>query len=92
VTITVSPTQGQTENGQSNSFPGGYLTQLTSASNGTISYTFDLKGGATIWADYPSGTVYAQFGGNGHAHVFGDDTWSVTSISGGISSTLSGRF
>jgi general secretion pathway protein G len=92
VTITVSATPGVTANGSSNSFPGGYLTARTAtAGNGVITYTYNLTGG-TIWADYPSGTVYAQFAGTGTDHDFADDTWSVTSTSGGIESTLSGTF
>lgn len=92
VTITVSATPGVTANGSSNSFPGGYLTARTvTAGNGVITDTYNLTGG-TIWADYPSGTVYAQFAGTGTDHDFADDTWTVTSTSGGIQSTLSGTF
>jgi general secretion pathway protein G len=92
VTITVSSTPGVAYGSETTSFPGGYVTAGdATSSNGVITYTFDLTGG-TIWADYPSGIVYAQFGGTGNAHNFGDDTWSVTSTSGGIRSTLSGTF
>ena len=96
VTVTVSATPGVTLNGQTTSFPGGYITETNSTSlNGVITYTFTLNnssGNDPIWASYPDGILYAQFNGSGNLHEFQDDTWSVTSTSGGITSMQSGTF
>jgi prepilin-type N-terminal cleavage/methylation domain-containing protein len=91
ITIDVAQTTGVTYNSQFNSFPGGALTQGDTTSGGVIAYTFVLGSRQTIPANY-SGEVGAQWGGTGSVRVTTGDTWTVTSTSGGITSTLSGTF
>jgi hypothetical protein len=92
ITISVAETTGVTHNSQSNSFPGGDLTQSSRTSGGVISYTFVLKARKSIPAGYSNGTVYAQFNGTGSVHAMTGDTWSVTSTADGLVSTLTGTF
>jgi hypothetical protein len=92
IKINVAQTAGITFNSQSNGFPGGTVVQSSTTSGGIITYSFVLTAGQTITAGYQSGTVYAQYGGNGGAHSMAGDTWSVTSTSGGITSSLTGTF
>jgi hypothetical protein len=90
ITVHVVQTTGITYNSESNSFPGGALNQSESVSGGVISYMW--VSGQTIPANYSNGTIYAQYGGTGYAHAQSGDTWTVTSTSNGITSTLSGTF
>lgn len=92
ITITVARTAGVSYNSQGNSYPGGTINQHASTSRNTITYTFVLASHQTIAAGYSGGSVYAQFSGNGGTHDMHGDTWTVTSKSGGITSTLSGTF
>jgi mannan endo-1,4-beta-mannosidase len=92
ITISVAQTTGVSYGSQSNSFPGGDMTQGDTTSGGAINYTWVLSTGQTIPAAYSGGEVYADFDGTGSARVMTGDTWSVTSTSGGIASTLSGTF
>jgi hypothetical protein len=55
-------------------------------------YSYVLTAGTSIPANYAGGTVYAQFGGTGTPRVSSGDSWSVTSTSGGLTSTLNGTF
>ncbi len=91
ITIKIAQTTGVTYNGQTSSFPGGSITQTHSTSGGKLTYTYVLAG-QTIPASYAGGAVIAQFGGTGSVRVTTGDTWSVTSTSGGITSTLTGTF
>jgi hypothetical protein len=91
ITINVVQTSGTAYGNQFNSFPGGSLAQGTSTSGGYITYTYVLGSGQTIPANY-SGQVGAQWTGTGTPRVTSGDTWSVTSTSGGIASTISGTF
>jgi hypothetical protein len=91
VTIVVQKTAGVTYNGESNSFPGGDVTQSSSSAGGTITYTTTLGSGKTIPAG-GSATVYADFSGTGTARSYSGDTWSITSTSDSIVSTISGTF
>jgi len=91
VTINVAQTAGVNFNSQSNSFPGGALTQTSTVAGGVITYSWVLAAGTTIPAGY-NGVLYAQFGGSGSAHAMSGDTWTVTSTSNGISSNLTGTF
>jgi len=90
ITINVQQQTGVTSNGAFNSFPGGYLMDNNGASGGVISYTYVLTNG-TIWANYP-GDVGANWNGAGYPHSSANDTWTVTSTSNGITSTLTGHF
>ena len=79
-------------NSQSNSFPGGNLTQSSGVGGGVITYTWVLASGRTIPANYPNGVVYAQYSGTGAPHASSGDTWTITTTSGGKTATLSGTF
>jgi hypothetical protein len=92
ITIRVAQTAGVAFNSQANSFPGGDLTQSAGVVGGVIVYSYVLASGASIPANYPGGTVYAQFGGTGTPRVSSGDTWTVTSTSAGLASTLNGTF
>jgi len=92
-TIKISQaTGGVTYNSEFHSFPAGSGTLTAVTSGGVITYTFTLSAGQAIPANYSS-TLYAQYNGNGTtAHTTSGDIWSVTSKSGGITSTLTGTF
>jgi hypothetical protein len=92
ITIDVAQTTGVTYNGEFNSFPGGALTENDVTSGGVISYTYVLNAGQSIPASYSGGDVGAQWSGTGSTHLTSGDTWSVTSTSGGVTSTLNGTF
>lgn len=91
VTIRVAQTTGVTYNSEYNSFPTGSITQSHSTGGGVITYTYVLTG-PSIPASYSGGDVIAQFGGTGSVRVTTADTWSVTTTSGGVTSTLTGTF
>lgn len=90
ITVSVVETPGVTYNSESNSFPGGDITESERTKSGVITYTFKLTHGSIPAST--GGTIYAQFGGNGEIHPFADDTWSVVSTSKNVTSTLSGSF
>jgi hypothetical protein len=87
-TITVQKTAGVSFNGQYATFGG---VTMTHADNGsTITYTFTLNSGQSLApGSYLSA---AQFGGTGTTHPTTGDTWSLTTTSGGVTSTQSGHF
>jgi general secretion pathway protein G len=91
ITVSIVKSPGVTYNSESNSFPGGDITEGETTSGGVITYTFDLTPGRSIPA-HTGGTIYAQFSGDGAVHSFAGDTWSVVSTSGNVKSTLSGSF
>jgi hypothetical protein len=91
-TITVAQTLGITYASQANSYPGGAVTQSSTNPNGSIVYTFVLGAGQTIASGYQNGVLYAQFNGTGGAHNLAGDSWSVTTTSGGVTTTLTGVF
>jgi hypothetical protein len=90
ITVSVVRSSGVVYNSESNSFPGGDITERESTSGGVITYTFDLTNGSI--PAHSGGTIYAQFGGDGAVHSFAGDRWSVVSTSRGQTSTLSGSF
>jgi hypothetical protein len=92
IVIKVAQTTGVSYSSQTNSYPGGAITESSSTSGGIITYTFVLAAGQVIAAAYPNGEVYAQYSDTGTAHDQGGDTWSVTSTSNGKTSTLTGAF
>jgi hypothetical protein len=91
ITIKLAQTTGVTYNSQSNSFPGGTITQAHSTGGGVITYTYVLTGQA-IPMTYAGGEVIAQFSATGSVRVTTGDTWNVTTTSAGISTTLTGTF
>jgi hypothetical protein len=90
ITVTVAQTGGLTETQQYDSFPSSSMTDTTSTSGSAITYSYVSK--ATIPAGYSNGSIWAQFSDNGTSHVTSGDLWSVTTTSGGITSTLTGHF
>jgi hypothetical protein len=91
ITINVVHTSGTAYASMYNSFPGGDLTQGTSTSTQYITYTYVLGSGITIPANY-SGQVGVNWSGSGTPRVTSGDLWSITSTSGGVTSTVSGTF
>jgi endo-1,4-beta-xylanase len=91
ITITVQKTAGVTGSSQYNNFPGGVLMSGRTEDATRIVYTFSMAG-QTLAAG-SNRLVAAQFNGNGTAHPYSGDTWSVTyTVSGGTPQTLSGTF
>ena len=88
VTVTVqTSTGGPTYSGQYSTF--GSITSAHATSGSTIVYTYTLPAGQTMNA----GTTYtfgSQFGGNGSAHTYTGDTYSVAYTTGGKSYTSTG--
>jgi hypothetical protein len=91
ITIVVKQTTGVTFDSQSNGFPGGDVTDNDTTAGGVITYTFTLGSGKTIPAG-GSATVYADFSSTGATRSYSSDTWSITTTSNSITSTLSGVF
>ncbi len=92
ITIKVAQTTGVTYNSDYNSFPGDAGYNGHSTGGGKITYTYDLSAGHSIPAKYSNGALGAQFGGTGSPRTTSGDTWTVTSTSGGVTSTISGTF
>ena len=92
VTINVAVTSGLSYNSQFNSLPGGVGTQTNSSGGGYVTSTYTLNSGQTIPAHYSNGEVAIQWQASGATRLTSGDTWTVTSTSGGIVSTLSGTF
>jgi hypothetical protein len=92
ITINVAQTTGVSSNGESNTFANGALTEGDTTSGGLITYTFTLNTGKTVPKN-SSGSVTAQFNTSiFSSHNMSGDTWSVTSTSNGIVSTVTGVF
>ena len=90
VTVTVQKTAGISYSGQYNTVGSAIVNSHTDSSSFTV-YQFTLAAGQTL----PPGTnrlFAAQFSGNGRAHPYSADTYSVTSTAGGRTSTQSGHF
>ena len=92
ITIKVALTGGVTFAAQANSFPGFTVNQSSNVTGGALVFSFVLASGQSIPANYPLGVVYAQYNGTGATHPTSGDTWTVTTTSGGKTSTLSGTF
>jgi endo-1,4-beta-xylanase len=86
-TIVVQTTGGVTFSSQYNTF--GQLQQGHSSTASAITYTFTLAAGQTL---QPTGLVAAQMGGSGQTHPTSGDTFTVTTTSGGVTSTQTGHF
>ncbi len=90
VTITVAVTPGVNPTGQYNTV-GPDFTQSRTSTASAVTYTWQLVAGRTLAAG--TGRLFAaQFGGNGTPHPTAGDLYSVTSTSGGVTSTVSGHF
>ncbi len=87
-TITIQKTAGISFNGMYTTFGGVTTTHTDNGS--TITYTFTLNSGQSLSPG--SYLNAAQFNGNGTAHSTSGDTWSITTTSGGKTSTQSGHF
>jgi prepilin-type N-terminal cleavage/methylation domain-containing protein len=90
ITIKIKLTPGVSYNSQFTTFWGGITTSGHSTTATTLDYTFTLNSGQTIVPG--SWTVAAQFNGTGTPRVTSGDTWTVTSTSSGVTSTLNGTF
>ncbi|MCU1391611.1 MAG: Endoglucanase [Ilumatobacteraceae bacterium] len=89
-TISVVQTDGVTYHGEYDDFDPGSVTATNATANGVITYTYALTVGQTIAPD--TWTLDAQTDGTHTLHVTTGDTWSITSTSGGVTSTISGGF
>jgi lysophospholipase L1-like esterase len=90
VTIVVQRTAGIGFSGQYNTI-GGQLLQSSASTSSTIAYTFTLGAGQTLGTG-ASGLFAAQASGSGTAHPTAGDTFTVTSTSGGVTTTETGHF
>jgi type II secretion system protein G len=88
VTIKVAKTPGVSYHGQYTNFWGGTVNMGNTTGSSTIDYTFVAN--TSIVAG--SWTIAAQYNGTGTPRVTTGDTWTVTSTSGGVTSTLNGTF
>jgi hypothetical protein len=92
ITITVQKTPGVVASGQYSNFPGGMLLTSRTEDATRIVYSYRLATGQTLAAG-SNRLVAAQFNGNGTAHPYAGDTWTVTyTTSGGTPQTVSGTF
>ena len=91
ITINVAPTSGLSNCQQFNSYPTNAINESCQAVGNGFTFTYTLAQGA-IPANYQSGDVGAQWSGSGTQRNAANDTWSVTTIAGGVQSTLTGTF
>ena len=90
LTITVQKTAGATYSGQYNTL-GGIITSGHTDTGAATVYQFTLSPGQSL----PPGAnrlFAAQFGGNGTAHPYGTDTYTLTYSIGGHTATQSSQF
>jgi general secretion pathway protein G len=90
VTINAAASTGMSYASQFTTYPGGYLSFNESTTSGGVQATW-TDTTQSIWSNY-NGEVALQLGGNGTAHVTSGDSWSVTTTSGGVTSTVTGTF
>jgi general secretion pathway protein G len=90
VTINAAASTGMGYASQFTTFPGGYLnfSQSTTSTGVQATWTDTTQ---SIWSNY-NGEVALQLTGTGTAHLTSGDTWSVTTTSGGVTSTVTGTF
>jgi prepilin-type N-terminal cleavage/methylation domain-containing protein len=93
ITIDVTSSTGETltlpKTNETISYPKKDFSDSTSTSGGDVSYTYLLTTGTIAGG---SGTATAIFDSSTSSHSFSGDTWSITSVSNGISATTSGVF
>jgi lysophospholipase L1-like esterase len=90
VTIVVQRTAGVSFSGQYNTI-GGQFLQSSASTSSAITYTFTLGTGQTLGAG-AGGLFAAQASGSGTAHPTAGDAFTVTSTSGGVTTTQTGHF
>jgi len=90
VTINAPSSTGMTYNSNFNTFPGGVLTVAVTSPGGAVRATW-TDTSQTVSANY-NGEVALQLGGTGSPHLTSGDTWTATTTSGGVTSTLAGHF
>jgi len=91
VVVTVQKTSGVSYAGGYNTFASGTVTMAYSDTGSRVVYTYTLTVGQSI----PAGSGWllaAQFGGNGTAHAYSGDTYTVTVTSGDVTTTTGGHF
>ncbi len=89
--MTVQKTSGVSYAGGYNTFASGAVTMAYSDTGSRGVYTYTLTAGQSI----PAGSGWllaAQFGGNGTAHAYSGDTYTVTVTSGDVTTTTGGHF
>jgi len=91
VTVTVARNPAALAVGGQYNTLGGIIQQSSSTTTSSLVYTFTLAAGQTLAAG-TGRTFAAQIRGNGTAHPTGGDSWSVSYVSGGASSSASGAF
>jgi general secretion pathway protein G len=93
ITIVVNPSAGETitYNSEKFSFTKKDFSDSESTSGGDVSYTYTLDAGDTIAAN-SRGTATAVFTSNLTTHASSGDSWSVSSVSNGVSAAISGTF
>ncbi len=90
LTVVVQRTGGVAYSGQYNTV-GGQVTQTNSSTATAITYVFTLSAGQTLPA--ATNRMFAiQTSGSGTLHPTSGDTYTLTSTSGGTTSTTSGTF
>ena len=92
ITVHVAMTPGVSYNSMFATYPGSDIVLSDSSNAVTITYTYVLSGGHPIRADWPHGEIGAQYRDRGIYHPLSGDTWSITSTSGGVTSSASGVF
>jgi aryl-phospho-beta-D-glucosidase BglC (GH1 family) len=77
--------------GQYTNFWGGMVLQDTRDEEGFITYTYELRPGATVGAG-GQWLVAAQYGGNGVPRLTSADEWAIEATAGGNTQSFSGHF
>jgi prepilin-type N-terminal cleavage/methylation domain-containing protein len=91
ITINVARTTNLTYHGMYTDFWGGISTMSNDTGKNFVTYTFTLDKGQTMVPG--SWTIVAQWDvAGGIERVTSEDTWSVTSTSGKVSTTNNGTF
>ncbi|HEY3331062.1 MAG TPA: PQQ-binding-like beta-propeller repeat protein [Capsulimonadaceae bacterium] len=89
--LVISNTGGVTYASQTTNLTAADITVAHSATSTAVTCTFALKSGKTI----PEGTAWlmsAFFGGTGTTHATAGDTYTVTTIAGGVTQKFTGHF
>jgi hypothetical protein len=91
ITINVAQTSTAAYQTEWNNFWQQWGSESYTTSGGYITYTYVLAAGQSMNAGF-NGNFNAQYSDGGQSHNPTGDTWSVTSTSGGATSTLTGAF
>ncbi len=90
ISVTIVRTPEVTYHDQYTNLWGGVAASGHTTSSGAIRYTTDLGSGLVIVPG--SWTIEGTFYATGTLHPSAGDTWTITTASAGITSTLSGTF